>query len=60
MKIFATLYHTCIKLHGLIFRLFDWLENLWGIDFHGHGGVVGTNVVEFAKYASCRGLIFVD
>ena len=45
-----------IKFHGLMFRVFDWQENPWGINF---GGVVGTIVVEFAKYASCCGLIYV-
>ena len=33
---------------------------MWGTNFHGHGGVVGTIVVGFAKYASYYGLIFVD
>ena len=48
-----------IKFCGLIFHAFDWQENLWGINFHGHCGVVGTIVVRFAKYASYYGLIFV-
>ena len=26
-------YHTCIKFCGLIFHVFDWQENLWGINF---------------------------
>ena len=26
-------YLTCIKFCGLIFRVFDWQENLWGINF---------------------------
>ena len=30
------------------------------INFCGYGGVVGTIIVGFAKYASCCGLIFVD
>ena len=45
-------YHTCIKFCGLIFRVFDWQENSWGINFHGHGAVVVTIIVRFAKYAS--------
>ena len=36
---------------------FDWQENLWGINFCGHGGMEGTIIVGFAKYA---GLIFMD
>ena len=44
---------------GLIFRVFDWRENSWGINFRGHGSMVGTMVVGFAKYASYCGLIFV-
>ena len=54
------LYCTCIKFHGLIFRVFDWQENSWGINFHDHGGMVGTIILRFAKYASYGGLIFVD
>ena len=27
-----------IKFRGLIFCVFDWQENLWGINFRGHGG----------------------
>ena len=50
----------CIKFYGLIFHDFDWQENSWGINFNGHGGVVGTIVVRFAKYASYCGLSFVD
>ena len=53
-------YHMHIKFFGLIFRAFDWQENLWDINFRGHGGVVGTIVVRFAKYASYCGLIFMD
>ena len=49
-----------IKFCRLIFRVFDWQENLWGINFHGNGGVVGTIIVGFAKYASYCGLIFMD
>ena len=30
---------------GLIFRVFDWQENLWGINFCGHDGMVGTIVI---------------
>ena len=33
---------------------------MWGINFHGHGSVVGTLIVIFAKYASYCGLIFMD
>ena len=50
----------CFKFCGLIFCAFDWQENLWGINFCGHGGEVGTIIVETAKYASYCGLIFVD
>ena len=39
-----------IKFRELIFRVFDWQENLWGINFRGHGGMVGTIVVEHARY----------
>ena len=53
------IYCTHIKFRGLIF-VFDWQENSWGINFHGHGGMVGTIVVGFTKYASYCGLIFVD
>ena len=49
-----------IKFRGLNFHVFDWQENLWGINFCGHSGVVGTIVVRFAKYTSYCGLIFVD
>ena len=49
-----------IKFHGLIFRVFDWQENLWSIKFHGHGDLVVTIVVGFANYASYCGLIFMD
>ena len=49
-----------IKFHGLNFYVFDWQENLWGINFCGHGGVVRTIIVGFAKYASYWGLIFMD
>ena len=51
------LYHMRIKFCELIFRVFDWQENSWDINFCGHGGLVGTIVVRFAKYA---GLIFVN
>ena len=33
-------YRTRFKFCGLNFRVFDWQENLWGINFHGLGGVV--------------------
>ena len=49
-----------IKFCGLIFRVFDWQENSWGINFRGHGGVVDTFIVGFAKYASYCGLIFMN
>ena len=38
-------YHMCIKYYGLNFRVFGWQENLWGINFRGHGDVVGTIIV---------------
>ena len=61
MKIRAvTVYCKHIKFRGLIFCVVDWQENSWGINFHGHGGMVGTIIVRFAKYASYCGLIFVD
>ena len=47
----TNIYRTHIKFRGLIFRIFDWQENLWGINFCGHGSMVGTIVIEFAKYA---------
>ena len=34
---------------GKIF-VFGWQENSWGINFRGHGGVVGTIVFEYARY----------
>ena len=43
-------YCTRIKFHGLNFRVFVWPENLWGIYFHDHGGVVGTIIVEYARH----------
>ena len=51
-------YRIRSKFHGLNFRVFDWKENLWDINFCGYGGMVGT-IVGFAKYASYCGLIFV-
>ena len=51
-------YCTRIKFHGLIFHVFEWQENSWGIKFCGRGCVVGTIIVVFAKYASFYGLIF--
>ena len=42
------IYRTHIKFRGLNFCVFDWQENSWGINFRGHGGVVGTIVVECA------------
>ena len=55
-------YCTLNKFRGLIFCVFDWQENLWGITdyFWSNGGVVGTIIVRFAKYASYCGFIFVD
>ena len=50
----------CIKFRGLNFCVFDWQENLWGINFRGHGDVVDMIIVRFAKYASYCGIIFVD
>ena len=50
----------CIKFCGLIFHVFDWHENSWGINFCGHGSMVGTIIVRFAMYASYCELIFVD
>ena len=47
-----------IKFCGLIFRAFDWHDNLWGINFCGHGREVGTIIVRFAKHTSYCGLIF--
>ena len=52
--------HMHIKFRGLIFCVFDWQENSWGINFCGHGSVVGTIIVRFAEYASYYGLILVD
>ena len=49
-----------IKFRQLIFRVFDWHDNSWGINFCGHVSAVGTIIVRFAKYASYCGLIFVD
>ena len=50
----------CIKFSWAKFCVFDWKENLWGINFRSHGNMVGTIVVGFAKYASYCELIFVD
>ena len=36
--------HMCIKFRGLIFCIFDWQENSWGINLCGHGDVEGTIV----------------
>ena len=38
-------YCTRIKFCGLNFRVFGLQENLWGINFCGHRGVVGTIIV---------------
>ena len=53
-------YHTRIKFYGLIFRVFDWQLNAWDINFCGHGSMIDTIVVTFAKNASYCGLIVVD
>ena len=37
------------------FFAFDWQVNSWGINFRGHGGVIGTIIVAFAKHASYCG-----
>ena len=50
----------CIKFCELIFPVFDWQQNLWGTNFCGHSGTVGTIIVRFAQYASYCQLIFVD
>ena len=50
----------CIKFHGLIFRVFNWKENSRSINFRGHGGMVGTIVVGFAKYATYCELTFMN
>ena len=47
-----SLFNACIKFCGLIFCDFDWKENSWGINFCGHGGVVGTMAVGFVTYAT--------
>ena len=47
-----SVYCMCIKFCGLIFRVFDWQENSWGINFRDHGGMISTVAVGFAKYAS--------
>ena len=47
----AMYYHTRNKFHGLIFCVFDWQENSWGINFRSNGGMVGTIIVRFAKCA---------
>ena len=54
IAIASQLHTVCIlNFCGLIFHVFDWQENLWGINFHGNGSsVVGTIIVGFAKYAS--------
>ena len=53
-------YRTRVKFRELIFHVFDWQENSWGINFRGHGSVVSTIIVRFAKCASYCGLFFVD
>ena len=50
------MYCMHIKVCGLTFCIIDWQENLWGINFHGHGGLVGIIIVGFSKYASYCGL----
>ena len=49
-----------MKFCGFNFCVFDWQENSCCINFCGHGGMVGTIVVGFVKYASYCGLNFVD
>ena len=49
-----------IKFRGLNFRVFDWKQNLWGINFCRYCSMVGTIVVGFAKYVNYCGLIFMD
>ena len=40
---------------GKIF-VFGCQENFWGINFRGHGGVVGTIIVEYAIGINFRGV----
>ena len=49
---------TLMKLRRLIFHVFDWQENSWSVSCRGHGGLVGTIVIGFAKYPGYCGLIF--
>ena len=44
---YASTYHMHIKFHGLIFRVFDWQENSWGINFCGHGSMVVVLWINF-------------
>ena len=53
------IYRTCIKFRGLIFRAFDWQENLWGINFHGHGGYVQL-LLNLLSMLICCVLVFMD
>ena len=50
------IYRMRTEFRRLIFCVFDWQEYSWGINFCGHGSMVGT-IVGFAKYASYCGLI---
>ena len=59
MSAIYTVYCTCIKFH-VLFCFINWKENCWDINFRGHGSVVGTIIVRFAKYASYCGLIFIN
>ena len=47
------MYHTAtihiLNFVGKIF-VFGWQEYSWGTNFHGHGNVVGTIVVKYARY----------
>ena len=58
-------WYTIITIHVLNFaeniHVFDLKEKKsWGINFCGHGSMVGTIIVRFAKHASYCGLIFMD
>ena len=43
--IIKSAYRIHIKFCGLKFRVFGWQEISWGINFCGHGNVVGTIIV---------------
>ena len=44
------LYRAHIKFCGSNFHVFDWQENSRGVNFHDYGCMVGTIVVEYARY----------